>query len=96
MRRLDEKSWRDCVFVTPARAAEVLGYSVGTVRNLIFGEVLQAVRQSRGGPMFVTVDSLIQHIEAAEPLSPDELAKLAGNDRLHERVMLTVIPGGRK
>lgn len=93
---VDRKSWRDSVFVTPAKAAEIIGYSVGTVRNMIFSEALKAVRQSRGGPMFVTVESLIQHIEAAEPLTRTELVRLAGDAREQEPAKLTVIQGGRK
>jgi hypothetical protein len=93
---VDEKSWRDSVFVTPAKAAEIIGYSVGTVRNMIFSEALRAVRQSRGGPMFVTVESLIEHIEAAQPVSGDELARSAGDRRGQEPAKLKIIQGGRK
>ncbi len=95
MQLVDEKSWRDCVFVTPAKAAAILGYSVGTVRNLLFNEGLRAVRLARGGPMFVTVESLIEMIDSAEPVSKAELVRLARNTP-NNAPPLVLIQGGRK
>lgn len=95
MHTADEKNWRECAFVTPARAAAILGYSVGTVRNLLFNEGLKAVRLARGGPMFVTVESLVELIESAEPVSKTELARLAHSAEKHS-ASLTLIHGGRK
>lgn len=95
MQMADENSWRDCVFVTPAKAAAILGYSVGTVRNLLFDEVLRAVRLARGGPMFVTVESLIELIDGAEPVSKSELARRARHTA-NKATPLTVVQGGRK
>lgn len=91
----DEKSWRDCAFVPLAKTAAILGYSVGTVRNLLFIEALRAVRQARGGPMFVTVESLIELIDGAEPVSKAELARLA-HYTTNKAAPLTLIQGGRK
>lgn len=95
MQTADEKSWRDCAFVTPAKAAAILGYSVGTVRNLLFNEGLRAVRLARGGPMFVTVESLIELIDGAEPVSKAELARLARHAP-NKAAPLMLIQGGRK
>jgi hypothetical protein len=95
MQTADEKNWRDCAFVTPAKAAAILGYSVGTVRNLLFNEGLRAVRLARGGPMFVTVESLIELIDAAEPVSKAELARLARHTA-NNVAPLVLIQGGRK
>jgi hypothetical protein len=95
MQTADEKNWRDGAFVTPARAAAILGYSVGTVRNLLFNEGLRAVRLARGGPMFVTVESLIELIDGAEPISKAELARLARH-ATNKATPLTLIQGGRK
>ena len=95
MQTADEKNWRDCAFVTPAKAAEILGYSVGTVRNLLFNEGLRAVRLARGGPMFVTVESLIDLIDGAEPVSKAELARLARNAASNPAPLI-LIQGGRK
>jgi hypothetical protein len=92
MQTADEKNWRECVFVTPAKAASILGYSVGTVRNLLFSEGLRAARLARGGPMFVTVESLIELIDGAEPVSKAELARYATNNA----APLVLIQGGRK
>ena len=94
MQTADEKNWRDCAFVTPAKAAKILGYSVGTVRNLIFSEGLRAVRLARGGPMFVTVESLIELIDGAEPVPKAELARLART--VNHSAPLVLIQGGRK
>ncbi|SHH20702.1 hypothetical protein SAMN05444169_6315 [Bradyrhizobium erythrophlei] len=94
MRTADENNWRDGVFVTPAKAASILGYSIGTVRNLLFNEGLRAVRQARGGPMFVTVESLIELIDGAEPVSKAELARLAR--AANHSAPLALIQGGRK
>jgi hypothetical protein len=95
MQTADEKNWRDCAFVSPAKAATILGYSVGTVRNLLFSEGLKAVRLARGGPMFVTVESLIDLIDSAEPVSKVELARLASNTA-NRAASLVLIQGGRK
>jgi hypothetical protein len=95
MQTADEKNWRQCAFVTPARAATILGYSVGTVRNLLFNEGLRAVRLARGGPMFVTVESLIELIESAEPVSKAELARFAPS-AVNRSAPLVLIQGGRK
>jgi hypothetical protein len=95
MQTADERNWRDCAFVTPAKAATILGYSVGTVRTLLFNEGLRAVRLARGGPMFVTVESLIELIEGAEPVSKADLARLARNGGNHP-APLVLIQGGRK
>jgi hypothetical protein len=94
MQTADDKSWRDCAFVTLAKAASILGYSVGTVRNLLFSESLRAVRLARGGPMFVTVESLIDVIDGAEPVSKAELARLARTT--NHSAPLVLIQGGRK
>jgi hypothetical protein len=94
MQTADEKNWRDCAFVTPAKAAAILGYSVGTVRNLLFSEGLRAVRLARGGPMFVTVESLIELIDGAEPVSKAELARL--QRAANHSAPLVLIQGGRK
>src|SRR5260370_42006625 len=99
MQTADEKNWRDCAFVTPAKAATILGYSVGTVRNLLFSEGLRAVRLARGGPMFVTVESLIDMIDSAEPVSKAELTRIARNTRNtgnHHAASLVLIRRGRK
>ena len=95
MQTADEKNWRDCAFVSPAKAAAILGYSVGTVRNLLFNEGLRAVRLARGGPMFVTVESLIELIDGAEPVSKSELARLA-RSTVNSAAPLVLIQGGRK
>lgn len=95
MQTADEKNWRECAFVTPAKAATILGYSVGTVRNLLFNEGLRAVRLARGGPMFVTVESLIKLIDSAEPVSKVELARLA-RPATNKAAPLMLIQGGRK
>jgi hypothetical protein len=95
MQTADEKSWRDCAFVTPQRAAHILGYSIGTVRTLIFNEGLKAVRLARNGPMFVTVESLIEFIDNAEPISKSDLARLA-RDPIDRRPALFLIEGSRK
>jgi hypothetical protein len=95
MQTADEKNWRDCAFVTPAKAAAILGYSVGTVRNLLFDEGLRAVRLARGGPMFVTVESLIELIDGAEPVSKAGLARLARH-ATNKAAPLMLIQGGRK
>ncbi len=95
MQTVDEKNWRNCAFVTPAKAAAILGYSVGTVRNLLFNEGLRAVRLARGGPMFVTVESLIELIDSAEPVSKAELARMAPRT-VSNPPPLVLIQGGRK
>jgi hypothetical protein len=94
----DEKNWRDGAFVTPAKAATILGYSVATVRDLLFSEALKAVRLARGGPMFVTVESLVDMIDSAEPVSKAELTRIARNTRNTGRhaASLVLIRGGRK
>lgn len=91
----NERSWRECAFVTPQRAAHILGYSIGTVRNLISNEGLKAVRLAKRGPMFVTVESLIEFINSAEPISKVELARLARSTADHKPELL-LIAGGRK
>jgi hypothetical protein len=95
MRAAPKNNWREGEFVTPAKAAEILGYSIGTVRNLLFNEGLRAVRLARGGPMFVTVESLIELIDGAEPVSKVELARLVRNKTIY-RPSLYSIEGGRK
>lgn len=95
MQQPRENSWRDCEFVTPSRAAEILGYSIGTVRNLLFNEGLRAVRLARSGPMFVTVESLAALVDGAEPVSKEELARLA-RAKTSYRPPLFLIEGGRK
>jgi hypothetical protein len=95
MQTVDEKNWRDCAFVSPTKAAAILGYSVGTVRTLLFNEGLRAVRLARGGPMFVTVESLIELIDGAEPVSKADLARLARNGG-NRPEPLVLIQGGRK
>jgi hypothetical protein len=95
MQTADEKSWRDGAFVPLSKAAAILGYSVGTVRNLLFNEGLRAVRLARGGPMFVTVESLTELIDDAEPVSKAELARLARH-ATNKAAPLVLIHGGRK
>lgn len=95
MQTADEKNWRDCAFVTPGRAAEILGYSIGTIRNLLFNEGLRGVRLARAGPMFVTVESLVELIDGAEPLSKTDLARLA-RTKADYKPLLFLIEGGRK
>jgi hypothetical protein len=91
----EEKNWRDCAFVPPAKAAAILGYSVSTVRSLLFDEGLRAVRLAKGGPMFVTVESLVALIDGAEPVSKADLARLARNTA-NPTTPLVLIKGGRK
>ena len=95
MQTADENNWRDCAFVTPAKAAAILGYSVGTVRTLLFSGGLRAVRLARSGPMFVTVESLTEMIDSAEPVSKADLARIARNAVNHP-APLVLIQGGRK
>jgi hypothetical protein len=95
MQTTDEKNWRDCVFVAPAKAAAILGYSVGAVRNMVFNERLRAVRLARSGPMFVTVESLVELIDGAEPVSKAERPRLASNTANYS-APLVLIQGGRK
>jgi hypothetical protein len=93
MQKSNEASWRECEFVSPTRAAQILGYSVGTIRNLLFNEGLRAVRLARSGPMFVTVESLVELIDGAEPISKAELGRAA---RPKYTAPFFVIQGGRK
>jgi hypothetical protein len=92
-----DPSWREGAFVTPHRAAEILGYSTATVRNLIFGESLRAVRLARGGPMLVTTESLAEFIKSAEPIGKEELTRLSQRTaRKPNTPRLTIIDGGRR
>jgi hypothetical protein len=93
MQKVNDANWRECEFVSPARAAQILGYSVGTIRNLLFNEGLRAVRLARSGPMFVTVESLIELIDGAEPVSKSELTR---SPRAKYKAPFFVIQGGRK
>jgi hypothetical protein len=86
-------NWRECEFVTPAVAAKILGYSVSTIRNLLFNDGLRAVRLARSGPVFVTVKSLIEFIDGAQPVSKDELARIV---RTKHPTPFFLIQGGRK
>jgi hypothetical protein len=92
MQTADEKNWRDGEFVTPAKAAAILGYSLGAVRNMVFDERLRAVRLARSGPMFVTVESLIELIDGAEPVSKIERPR----NTVNRAAALVLIQGGRK
>jgi hypothetical protein len=87
-----QDDWRTAEFVSVVRAAHVLGYAPATVRKLISGGCLKAVRQARSGPMFVVVKSLIELIEAAEPVHPIEATQRTTARGTH----LAVITGGRK
>jgi hypothetical protein len=95
MHTANEKCWRESAFVTPQRAAHILGYSICTVRTLILDGGLKAVRMAKRGPMFVTVESLIELIDSAEPLSKTDLARLA-RGTADRKPALLLIAGGRK
>lgn len=95
MQTAHEYNWRESEFVTLGRAAQILGYSISTIRNLLFNEGLRAVRLARGGPMFVTVESLVELIDGAEPVSKGELARLA-HTKADYKPPLLLIEGGRK
>jgi hypothetical protein len=69
-------SWRDAAFVAQPAAAEILGYSLGHVRRLISVGALNTVRLARGGPLLVTVPSLLDFIDSAEPVSGASVARL--------------------
>jgi hypothetical protein len=91
MQTADENNWRDGELVTPAKAAAILGYSLGAVRNMVFDERLRAVRLARSGPMFVTVESLIELLDGAEP------AKIKRpRNTVNGPAPLVLLQGGRK
>ncbi|HEY9346238.1 MAG TPA: hypothetical protein VIQ53_13050 [Inquilinus sp.] len=66
-------SWRDGAFVTPAAAGEIIGCSAGNIRDLVYFGILKAVRNSPGGRMLVTVQSVIDFIDDAQPVDPASL-----------------------
>ena len=72
IRRLS--SWRDGAFLTTEAAGQILGYSAGNVRDLIFFGLLKAIRHTPAGRLYVTVPSVVALVDAAEPVDPATLA----------------------
>jgi hypothetical protein len=94
MQPADNKDWRDSAFVSLAKAATILGYSVGAIRNMVFNERLRAVRLARSGPMFVTVESILALIDGAEPALSAK--RHPARDTAAHPPSLVLIQGGRK
>lgn len=67
-------SWRDGAFLTPAVAGEIIGCTAGNVRELIAYDILKAIKNSPGGRLLVTVQSVIDFIDDAQPIDPASLA----------------------
>lgn len=55
--------WRERAFVTPAETAEIFARSLDWVRNRAGEGCLDLRRLSRGGPVVITVDSVVALIE---------------------------------
>jgi hypothetical protein len=64
-------SWRDGEFIRPDRAAKITGMSTNYIRQLIGCKGLRAVQLAPGGPMMITVESLITYVDAVTPVVPD-------------------------
>jgi hypothetical protein len=65
-----EPHWRDCALATPIVAAAILGYSVAQIRNLVFTNGLRAARLARSGPMFITIESIVELLDSADVVEP--------------------------
>lgn len=69
--------WREREFISIGDAALIVGRSRTCVENLITAGQLDARRLPSGGPAVVTVASLLQYVDAAEPLAPRVFAATA-------------------
>ncbi|PSC06728.1 hypothetical protein SLNSH_02730 [Alsobacter soli] len=58
--------WRERAFVSPAMAGEILCYSSGYIRRLVSAGVLKAIRQTKGGPLFIVVESISDYLDRLE------------------------------
>lgn len=67
--------WRERAFVSPATAGLILGYSGSYIRRLVAAGVLNAVRPTKGGPMFVVVASIAKYVDGLEPLNRIDAAR---------------------
>ncbi|MGL4964960.1 MAG: hypothetical protein ACRC67_27285 [Inquilinus sp.] len=67
-------SWRDGAFLTTEAAGQIIGCSAGNVRDLVVFGILKAVRNSPGGRLLVTVESVAAYIADAQLVDPASLA----------------------
>ncbi|ESX51356.1 hypothetical protein NLY43_18935 [Mesorhizobium sp. C416B] len=65
IQKIEYVPWRDRAFVSIAEAGEIVARSTDWVRNRIAEGRLHGCRVTRGGPLVVTVRSLVDLVDGA-------------------------------
>jgi len=65
--------WRERAFLSLEEAAEISARSPGWVRRRVIDGHLVGFRYMGGGPLVVSVPSLIAYVAAVEPVAPADV-----------------------